>query len=429
MPTQTSPAPTGAAATQGSIDAGALAAKVDGTPSARPANVLLRCADPDTGLASILTGLAMLEEQGRIKLDVEMVPAPAPLRSGPWHLRNKARTNAELIVDGDRSAYLDIHDSWEIDFDALSRHDRYFKRSLRSDVRLLAEGHKIQPMGLLSPVRGDRMHRHEITALLRLNPGPVARAGALARLAVSVTAARFGYGNRPNFSRLHARPTLGQQPRVLFMAGLWDPAMVPDSEPAKRAEFVALNALRADCVRALRREFGALFYGGVRHDDFSRANFADVLLPNARAGDHREFIQRAREHAICVTSMGLHGSNGWRLAEFIALSRAIVSEPLSYDVPGPLRAGIHFLEYQTPRQCVEAVAWLVARAREREEMMQSNWAFYQDWVRPDRLAGRLVELTRAAGATPVAQDRGRAPAIADGERTYQVPRAPTSSGT
>ncbi len=431
VPTQISPAPSGTTATHGSGGPAAIGAKTGVTPAAVPAQVLVRCADPDTGLASLLTGLAMLEQQGRIRLAVEIVPAPPPRQSGPWYLRDKARTHAEMIVDGQKSAYLDIHDSWEIDFDALSRHDLYFKRSLRSDVRLLAEGHKIQPLGLLSNVRGDGIDPHEITALRRLNPNPVARARARARRALNVAAARFGYGNRPNFSRLHARPTPGQHPRVLFMAGLWNPAMVPDSDPAKRAEFAAINAMRADCVRALRREFGPLFYGGVRHDDFSRANFADVLLPDAHAGDHREFILRAREHAICVTSMGLHGSNGWRLAEFVALSRAIVSEPLQYDVPGPFRADIHYLEYQTPQQCVEAATWLFAHVRERDEMMQSNWAIYQDWVRPDRLAGRLVELTRVAGTVAAEQEAlpSSATTAADGARTYQVPMAPTSSGT
>jgi hypothetical protein len=212
----------------------------------------------------------------------------------------------------------------------------------------------------------------------------------------SSVAARFDAGNRSNWSRMHAPPRPDQPPRVLLMGRLWNPDRVPQDQPDKREEWRRLNQMRADCIRALRRSFGARFYGGLLPDDFARRFAPDAILESGRQAAPQEFIRRVREHPVCVTSVGLHGSNGFRLAEFVALSRAIVTEPLRYRVPGEFTEGANYLEYTSPDECVERVARLFDHPDERQALMERNWAYYQQWLRPDRLALRLVALTWAA---------------------------------
>ena len=95
---------------------------------------------------------------------------------------------------------------------------------------------------------------------------------------------------------MHAPPDLSKPPCVLFMVGLWDPSMVPADVPDKAAEFAAINEIRAACVRLLRREFGARFFGGVQHTEFTRRHFSDVLMPDARAASKRAYIRRVRDY-------------------------------------------------------------------------------------------------------------------------------------
>ncbi len=359
-----------------------------------PATCHVRLAVEDTGLAALLTGLAMLESRGRARLSWECLPVRRPLDTGPWHLRDKASLNAELIVDDRHSVFVDIHDSFEIDAAALAAYDVYFKRSLQLDALGAAARDKVRPLGLVNHVHPDGVDIPEFRRLL-LQPMPRARrAGALLRLAATTAASLLGRGGRPTLSMMTGPPTRTREPQVLFMAGLWDPALVPDAAPEKVAEYEAVNEMRAQCVRVLRREFGSRFHGGVQHSEFARRCFPDVLLGRGADGSKRAFLERVRRSPICVTTTGLHGSNGWKLVEYVGLSRAIVSEPLRYAVAGDFAAGRNYLQFTTPDQCGEQVARLMAQHDEREAMMEANQRYTDAWMRPDRLAWRVIQAAR-----------------------------------
>jgi hypothetical protein len=364
----------------------------DSAAAARPLECRLSLGSVDTGLRAILAGLSMLERSGRIRARLEPRQTECDDLDAPWHLRNKAAMQATLRV-GDRTAVLDVHDSWEVDEAALRSHDLYFKRSLHP-VRSCGPGSsRLRPLGLLSDVRPDGL---DVVELRRIVGEPVAtgrRALNVLRFLGGSVASILGLGARPTLARMHAAPIAGQPPRVLFMTRLWDPDAVPGQAPHKRAEFEKINETRVAVARRLRREFGARFTGGIVHSEFARRHSPDLLLPDPGSARQMRFIELAREHAVCVTSVGLHGSNGFRMAEFIALSRAIVSEPLRYAVPGNLAEGAHYLAFETPGQCVERVARLFDHPAEREEMMLRNRDYYLRWLRPDRLAWRLIALT------------------------------------
>ncbi|MCU0760253.1 MAG: glycosyltransferase [Steroidobacteraceae bacterium] len=369
-------------------------------PSA-PVDCRLRITPAAAPFAAILAGFAMLAREGRVRLDLEVVPAAPARAHGPWYLRDKDRPLARLEVDGGGSAIIDTHDSFEVEEEDLARHDLYFKRSLAPASLRRAGGSKLRALAPLNDVRCDHRDTFELRSELAAAGSGAGRLRTLLRWHARWAAARaLDRGGRPSWSRMHAAPLPGQPGRVLLMAGLWDPAAVPAIDTAKRQEWEAINRQRVECVRALRTEFGPRFHGGIRPCGFARRFAPDVLLPRARDGSQREFLRRVREHPVCVTSMGLHGSNGWRLAEFVAFSRAIVSEPLRHLLAGEFDAGRHYLEFKTPGECVAQVARLLADADEREAMARRNWDYYQHWQRPDRLALRVLALTSAATRIP-----------------------------
>jgi hypothetical protein len=45
--------------------------------------------------------------------------------------------------------------------------------------------------------------------------------------------------------------------------------------------------------------------------------------------------------------MGLYESNGWKLGEYVAGSKAIVSEHLHYDAPGNFSPEQNYLEFNS----------------------------------------------------------------------------------
>ncbi|MCU0760251.1 MAG: hypothetical protein MUF07_13780 [Steroidobacteraceae bacterium] len=339
----------------------------------------------------------MLAREGRIRLEVAMRPEDPPLVHGPWHLRDKKRLQTVVEVEGGGSCVLDVHDSWEVDEGDLAAHDLYFKRSLSPETLLMPGGHKLRTLGLLNDVRPDFLDMIELRNELGAARSAPARLQKLLRWAVLSVGARLDLGSRPTLSRMSSPPTPGQPAGVLLMAGLWDPAPVPTWAAGKREEWESINQMRIECIRALRREFGNRFHGGIRPSAYARQRAPDLMLPSEKAAGQRAFVRHARERPVCVTSTGLHGSNGWRLAEFVALSRAIVSEPLRYTVPGPFAAGTHYLPFTSPEECVAQVARLFDDPAARDAMAQRNWEYFGTWQRPERLALRVIALTHAIG--------------------------------
>ena len=87
---------------------------------------------------------------------------------------------------------------------------------------------------------------------------------------------------------------------------------------------------------------------------------------------------------ICVASTGLHGSTGWKLAEYVAAGRAIVTEPLRYTLPGGFEEGKNYKTYTSPAQCEEQLRQLLADPAAILAMAQHNADYYQMWLRPEQ---------------------------------------------
>jgi len=172
---------------------------------------------------------------------------------------------------------------------------------------------------------------------------------------------------------------------VLCMTRAFDPQQLPEWRSADREERIRLTELRASCIRAGRKEFGKRFYGGFRVDPFSMREYGDCLLPSVKAGARREYLARVKAASICVATTGLHGSTGGKLAEYVAASRAVVSEPLHYQVPGTFALDRNYLEFRTVDEFVLSIERLLRDASLRQRMMQANGSYYRQHVRPDAL--------------------------------------------
>ena len=80
--------------------------------------------------------------------------------------------------------------------------------------------------------------------------------------------------------------------------------------------------------------------------------------------------------------MGLHGSTGWKFAEYLAASKAIVSETLRYESAGDLREGTHYLAFDDADGCVRQVEKLLD-TNVRGTMMRANHAYAEQFLRCD----------------------------------------------
>ena len=351
----------------------------------------LICHSPGPHVQQIYTGLSMLHRSGLIDLTQELRPQ-RPARYGvAHHLRNAVAAHTTVVLNDAVTVHYDMHDAQEIDVRDLDMCNQYFKRSFCSSyVSGLPHGaEKVLPFGLNYQVLPAFADWFAARRALGLPRGAMGRMFSLQEALDARNWRRF----YPRVREMESLPDQTLAPRVLFLVTAHDPLDDPDRSRAKIEERTRANESRAQCIRLLRKELGAMFLGGFSHSQYSMRRYRDCLTADARVAEKESYIRTLKSHSICVATTGLHGSIGWKFAEYVACSKAILSERLTYAVPGDLTPGRNFLEFGSPTECVELAHRLIENRDLRDAMMTRNFEYYRASLRPDVLM--LNSLTTA----------------------------------
>ena len=343
--------------------------------------------------SQVSTGLVMRARQGLIRLSQEVRKTSPEL---PGRLRRAREAHLLLVVNDSLKLYFDMHDSRELDEEALDTCDVYFKRGFAPDSIPLRHRAKVLPLGLNYEIYPSGFDRLEAARRVVLARGPADRIGKLARAALSLMTGKTTMGRyRPEVSSMCAPPDPGRAPRVLFMTRVWDPDEITNDSPQKIASRIAINEMRAECILRLRRELGARFTGGLQHTEYARRRFPAALLEEDRLSEKGEYLRLLKTFPICIATTGLHDSNGWKLAEYVAFSKAIVTEPLCHCVPGDFSEGRNFLVFHSTAECVEKIAMLIEQPGLMRSIMENNWRYYHTYLRPDLLVKHALDAALA----------------------------------
>jgi hypothetical protein len=330
------------------------------TPT-RPAwTITLHPDPPGIHSWSVLCGLSMLARSGGIRLRI--ADCGIGRGQGTWF---DARHDASGTR---RHIYIDTSDGasdWSED--RARRADAVWKRSPS------APHHR--PLGLVAGMRSG--------------------CEPLARLAVSATTTalqrRDVWSARAAWSGLvHARQnarlaTYAEQgageAKVLFQTRAWSDGEM--SDPGDRS---ALNESRAQVIRVLRDQFSDRFVGGFVDSPTARRLYPDLIT--SMPSDRASYVALIGSCAVAVSTVGLHGSNPWKLAEYLAAGRAIVSEPLRFEIPETLDGVVDWFE--SPDACVAAVRHLLDDDAARETRRAAAHHFWDLNARPDSLLLRRL---------------------------------------
>jgi hypothetical protein len=341
----------------------------------------------------IYAGLHALHAGGHIRLRQRFGARDLMRRLGPlpWPETFAGRTLNGLFVDADgRLVFFDVRDSAECYPRLADRVVLYAKRSFRR-AEHCAAGRNIVPLGLNYLVHPDRAAPAELARSLRQLDG-----SALSAKHLLVSFARL----LPSAAPALGMPTVGSlsppadpdlPARAIFLARTWQ--RVADAD---EAEIEALNDFRAACIRALRAALGARFLGGFSRTEHACRRYPDCVVDPGLSTLRRDYLRRARSYPVCVATAGLFGSVGWKFGEYVALSRAIASEPLRFELPGPMLPGENYLVFTTPEECVSAVARLLADVDLRAAMMAKNRSYYFEYGAPEAIVGRALHAALAA---------------------------------
>ena len=338
-------------------------------------------------LQQIYTGFSSLHDKKILKLKQTIPSEFLQNKDVPSRWIDYNFFNTNVIINDEIRVCYDTHDWNWIDEKILADVDFYFKRSYeKAFLAKLDEEQKVFPLGLNYQVTSNKAD------FFRLKRA--AFYDGKDKIKLILKALRLDNflpnSETERLDRMEAAPKFSAEPKILFMARAWNTETILDQS---QKEIVAeINETRAESIRILRREFGKNFFGGLMHDEFSEKHFKDVLLPDNSLSNKRKYLAMLKDFPICVATKGLNNSNGWKLGEYVAFSKAIVTESLHFQVTGDFANEKNYLEFTNSEELLNAVSRLFDDKNLRDEMMKNNREYYQNFVRPDALVLNTLKI-------------------------------------
>ena len=154
------------------------------------------------------------------------------------------------------------------------------------------------------------------------------------------------------------------------------------------------NRQRASFFEACRAIDGLEFEGG-----FTPRKLGDVpdfdryLAP--RRYPIEEYVEKTKQSTVVFNTPAVFACHGFKLGEYLALGKAILSTPLERELPAPLEDGVHLRFVRSEDEIREEIARLVADRPYRAGLERGARAYYSDLLRPARIVERLVAAARA----------------------------------
>lgn len=194
--------------------------------------------------------------------------------------------------------------------------------------------------------------------------------------------ARYYYreSQRQRLESYNYRPELVENGYCFFLSTLWYNAKWNNNDEA-------LNTPRYNLMKVVSENKNVIFEGGfVPHNKFNNKNgwtsstekYKDMIYP--RRLTSKEYQERQLKSFVWLNMPAVVGCHGWKLAESLAYGKAIVSLPLTNDLPYPLEHGvnIHYIE-NTPESINEALNYIYNNPQYRkklEEGARKYWELY-----------------------------------------------------
>lgn len=151
-----------------------------------------------------------------------------------------------------------------------------------------------------------------------------------------------------------------------------------------------VNPPRARFMRACKAVPGLEFEGGFAPRRRRDIDGIDDVTARRRYA-FKDWIRLTKASALVFNNPAVHGCLGWKLGEFLALGKAIVSVPLGREMPAPLEHGkhVHFVG-DDPDEMREAIVRIMHDDAYRANLEIATRSYYLEYLAPERVVMRLI---------------------------------------
>lgn len=145
-----------------------------------------------------------------------------------------------------------------------------------------------------------------------------------------------------------------------------------------------VNKTRANFTRACKEIKDIDFEGGMVSQGATRSSeklFSDCIYPHTVSME--EWMDKTKKSSVVFNTPAFWNCHGWKLGEYLALGKAIISTPLYNDLPAPLihRENIHIVE-DNQQTMKETLILMVNDDKYREKLEENASEYWQQYGTP-----------------------------------------------
>jgi len=185
-----------------------------------------------------------------------------------------------------------------------------------------------------------------------------------------------------NYISKSTKPDDRHHPPYLFMIGtLW-----PHENCIK-----GTNLLRKQFIEACQStncEFEGGFF--VKNEHPQQEAFKDIIFSQRYSIE--SYVKKTKQSAIVFNTPAVHNCHGWKLGEYLAMRKAIITTPISNQLPETLAHGKHAHIVSNSNDISAAIKLLLEDKQYRNTLEQGASNYFEQYATPQAVIQHLTKI-------------------------------------
>ncbi len=168
------------------------------------------------------------------------------------------------------------------------------------------------------------------------------------------------------------------QPYVFFNMRLWPHENCIEGTNLHRKQFVEL-------CKTMECNFEGGFFASADQPQYKE--FKNLICPKV---DSKSYFEKTKLSAFVFNTPAVHNCHGWKLGEFLAFGKAIISTPLSNELPVTLTHGKHIHYASNLSELKSAIKLLSTDKNYRRSLEKGAREYYLKYSNPRSVIEQII---------------------------------------
>ncbi|MBK0370728.1 hypothetical protein [Flavobacterium agrisoli] len=150
------------------------------------------------------------------------------------------------------------------------------------------------------------------------------------------------------------------------------------------------NNNRASFIKVCREFLDLDFEGGfAARSNGDNLGFEDFVY--SKKISLKKYIKKIKQSAFVFNTPAVLDCHGWKLGEFLAMGKAIISTPLYNQMPAVLINRKHLLIVENEKEIKNSIILLLNDLDFKKKMEIANRLYFDEFLAPKKVLSRLIE--------------------------------------